>query len=95
MDDLIWLMEWYESQCNNDWEHQFGVQLTTVDNPGWHLTVHLEDTSLENRPFSRIEKSADGCWWNCWVEEKKFLATCGPRDLASVLAIFRTWAQDR
>jgi hypothetical protein len=51
MDDLIWLTRWYASQCNGRWEHQNGIELDTLDNPGWMLRVNLEETDLETRRF--------------------------------------------
>ena len=95
MDDLVWLMEWYASQCNNDWERQFGVQLTTTDSPGWHLTVNLAETEISAKQFETIQHSANDSWWSCVVQDNTFLATCGPRNLPAVLAIFRSWAQKK
>ena len=34
-DSLNWLMQWYLGECNNDWEHTYGVEIGTLDNPGW------------------------------------------------------------
>jgi len=48
MSSLQELQEWYLSQCNEDWEHTYGVSIGTIDNPGWSLEVELSDTSLEN-----------------------------------------------
>jgi len=93
MDELIWLMEWYNSRCNSGWEHQFGIHLTTIDNPGWHLTVNLEETALESCPFERVEQIGETSWWQCWTQDKEFLAACGPRDLPAVLGVFRKWAE--
>jgi hypothetical protein len=28
------LQTWYTEECNGDWEHQFGVDIGTLDNPG-------------------------------------------------------------
>jgi Immunity protein 53 len=25
--------EWYSRQCNGEWEHGFGVEIATIDNP--------------------------------------------------------------
>ncbi len=44
---LAWIQEWYERQCNGDWEHGFRVHINTVDNPGWHVSVGLSETELE------------------------------------------------
>lgn len=37
--ELIWLQSFYNRLCDGDWEHSFGVNLTTLDNPGWDLVV--------------------------------------------------------
>jgi hypothetical protein len=33
-DALDFLHRWYAAQCDGDWEHEFGIRLTTPDNPG-------------------------------------------------------------
>jgi hypothetical protein len=38
-DDVTWLTQWYLAQCNEDWEHSYGVAIGTLDNPGWSLEV--------------------------------------------------------
>jgi Immunity protein 53 len=100
MDNLIWLTRWYASQCNGSWEHQNGVKLDTLDNPGWILTINLEDTDLENRPFEPQRNGAESqaydptkmlSWWICRVEKKEFIAACGPHDLPAIISIFRQW----
>lgn len=39
---LTWLNSWYINQCNGDWEHSYGINIRTVDNPGWTLEIDLE-----------------------------------------------------
>ena len=41
------LQRWYSSQCDGDWEHQLGVEITTLDNPGWLVRIELRHTPLE------------------------------------------------
>lgn len=48
-DALYLLQRWYLGQCNDEWEHSFGVAIETLDNPGWSLRIELEETSLEHR----------------------------------------------
>jgi hypothetical protein len=34
-DDLLrWLQDWHAGQCDGDWEHSYGVDIGTLDNPG-------------------------------------------------------------
>ena len=102
-DDLAWLMEWYVAQCNEEWEHQHGVTIDTLDNPGWSLTVDLLGTPLEQRPFEPVYENVDdedpvqglwgeGSWMACKVEGSKFKGYSGPRELGRLISIFREWA---
>lgn len=104
-DDLSWLMQWYLAQCDEDWEHQYGVNIDTLDNPGWSLKVDLQDTILHGLPFVPIyegvsaeEQPVQGLdgdvpWLVCRVEGSQFEGWCGPRDLGRLIATFRSWAE--
>lgn len=102
VDDLTWLMEWYLSQCDEDWEHQYGVKIDTLDNPGWSLTVDLKDTLLEGRTFTPVFENiadedpvqglgGDVSWLACKVVGAEFKGYGGPRDLGRIIQIFRKW----
>jgi hypothetical protein len=95
LDDLLWLATWYAAQCDGDWEHQNGVAIGTLDNPGWSLTINLEGTPLEGRAFVAQEHDLmnDVSWWTCDVKGTNFEGRCGPRDLPAVLSAFRKWAE--
>ena len=54
MDDpLKALMEWYAAQCDGSWEHDYGIKIDTLDNPGWYLEIDLTDTPLQDVPFEK------------------------------------------
>ena len=52
MDILKWLEEWYHSNCDGDWEHQYGIKINSLDNPGWEVVIDLSEMS---RNFDDIE----------------------------------------
>jgi len=88
------LSAWYAAQCDGSWEHQHGIEIETLDNPGWSLKVDLADTKLCDIAFETIEHRSDGdvSWWRCWREGNEFRAACGPLDLSSAMKIFIAWA---
>jgi len=90
--NLIWLIEWYQSHCDGDWEHDSSVHIGTIDNPVWTFSVNLEDTELEMKKFTKfeIERSEDN-WLVCFIRDKKFEGRCGSGNLLEVLQIFREW----
>lgn len=96
---------WYSSQCDGGWEHQYGISIETLDNPGWSFRVELTDTYLVGRPFEQVllnspddkdwdtyETSDNKDWYRCEVKSEVFQAYCGPHRLYDVISIFLRWA---
>jgi hypothetical protein len=96
MDELRRLQHWYQMQCNEDWEHTFGIFIETLDNPGWHIRIDLTETALERRPFASVSRGHpedDADWITCKIEESKFVACGGSDNLSELLGIFLRWAE--
>jgi len=75
-------------------EHQFGVSIGTLDNPGWTVSIDLHGTDLENHTFQTIEDLSPGQdWVKCWVEGAKFNGAGGPQKLEENLTTFLCWAK--
>ncbi|MGB7128768.1 MAG: immunity 53 family protein [Candidatus Rhabdochlamydia sp.] len=92
-DDFLWLQQWYQDNCDGDWEHTYGVSLENIDNPGWSLIIDLNETDLEYANFQeiKIDRSEED-WILCTVKNTKFEGRCGVRNLPEVLKVFRHWA---
>ncbi|WP_425518070.1 Imm53 family immunity protein [Polymorphospora rubra] len=60
---MAFLQSWYREQCDEEWEHEYGVRITTLDNPGWLVEIDLIGTEMEGcvREWSRTESST-GRW---------------------------------
>jgi hypothetical protein len=95
VDDLSWLAQWYLDQCNGDWEHEYGVTISTLDNPGWSIRIDLVNTELENVVFEGEEIQGDDEWIRFWKDEqtKAFHAAGSPMTLPSMVSRFRQWAE--
>ena len=90
--DLSLLEKCYHQQCNGDWEHQWGVKIGTLDNPGWAIAIGLQETRAEYQILDRVRiKRAEDDWINYWVEKKTFHASCGPLNLPETIKIFVDW----
>lgn len=89
-----WLEAWYASQCNDQWEHEYGVKIDTLDNPGWSVQIDVTGTNLADKPYERhaVHRSEHE-WVTTWLEHGQFRAACGPLNLGEALHLFRTWAQ--
>lgn len=93
--DLDWLMHWYCSQCDGDWEHSNGVEVGTLDNPGWFLKVSLSGTELFDKDFDVVDinKTKDN-WIYCEIKNEVFEGFGGPFNLIDILRIFRDLAEN-
>jgi hypothetical protein len=94
MTSLARLQSWYLKHCDGDWEHQFGVEITTLDNPGWMVKIELNGTCLEEREFQLVRISrSENDWLFISRTATEIKIGCGPENLEEGLAIFCDWAE--
>jgi len=93
-DNLLWLLKWYDRQCDGNWEHQFGIKIETLDNPGWSIQVSIQETELQGKEFqdNNIERTENN-WIFSKVRNGFFECNCGPFNLPEALQVFRDWAE--
>lgn len=86
-DPIVAISSWYSEHCNGDWEHECGVRISTLDNPGWYIEIDIHGTELEGRRSGRstISETSDS-WLQYWSDGKTFCVACGPKALKSGLA---------
>lgn len=92
--DVSFLEAWFTAQSNGDWEHDTGIRIETLDNPGWRLRVNLVGTPLHGaaRDWTREEESERE--WLFWKSDGlEFDAACGPGDLHRAMGAFRTFVE--
>ena len=59
---IQWLQDWTKSQIDGDWEHELGISISMLDNPGWILRADVSnygDFLKETKPLGRDN---DGDW---------------------------------
>jgi len=94
MDDVLKALEgWYADHCDGDWEHQCGLRIDTLDNPGWSVDIDLAGTALAGRVLvGRLEERSEDDWVVCSVESDVFRGRGGPRNLREILNRFLGWS---
>ena len=86
------LERWYVSQCNGEWEHGYGVRISTLDNPGWAVRIGLHDTKKQDASFDHIKiDRTENDWIHYWAEKREFQIRCGPLNLSEAIEIFAAW----
>jgi hypothetical protein len=94
MSELEQLQHWYRAHCDGDWEHQSGISITSLDNPGWSVTIDIAETVLAEAPFAEVRRErGDDDWIRCWVAEGQWRGVGDPLKLGLVLREFLTWAR--
>lgn len=83
------LQEWYQRQCDGDWEHSYGVKIDTLDNPGWLVTIDLTGTEWGHlaSPRKTVERSETD-WIQSEITDGKFIGVGGAGNLEEVLELF-------
>lgn len=90
LDPVEFLAAWYAQQCDGDWEHDSGVLITTLDNPGWSLQVNIRDTDLEGISLeTERSEGEDGTWTVVGCDGAMFDAAGDERSLPRLLARFQ------
>ncbi|MBO0359993.1 immunity 53 family protein [Hymenobacter sp. BT186] len=95
MDLLQRIQRWYTINCNGDWEHDYGISVwhgisvQTLDNPGWIVSIDLEDTCVKQAdlPYVLHERNTTD-WFGYKVENGKFEGVGGPENLSEILSYF-------
>lgn len=92
---LNWLSNWYKDNCDGYWEHDFGVKIETIDNPGWSVQIDLINTRyvFEDQEWVFHEKS-DGDWYGFKIQGGIFYASGDPGKLDFLLNVFKTQAEE-
>lgn len=86
---INWLEAWAEAQLDGDWEHEHGVQIAMLDNPGWSLTIDLinYESSLIDIPY--ILEKRDTQWMGCKISNSYLSIFSDIRNLSTILVLFQ------
>ncbi len=90
----LWLQTWYKTQCDGEREHQYGVRIDTLDNPGWSVKMQLRLTHFASSPEREIRKErAKNQWIVCRNLNQRFERFGDAQKLTTILQTFRQWIE--
>ena len=82
------LQNWYASQCDEVWEHSFGVEITNIDNPGWKVKI----TGATARKLTRVSSErSENDWITVQATGTEFNGYGGPCNLQELLTLAVDW----
>jgi len=89
---IEWLQRWYEQRCDGYWEHMYGIEIGTIDNPGWHVKIDLRDTNYENINGRKMkEEKGENDWISCVIKEETFQGFGDIYKLNQIIETFKEW----
>lgn len=89
------LQQWFANQCDGQWEHQHGITIETLDNPGWYIGIDLGGTEIARKKFNRTNHSRSRHdWVECRVASERFEGFGGPGNLGEIIDVFLRWVNE-
>lgn len=90
MEIIDWIKKWYLNHCDGDWEHNYGITIQTIDNPGWEVMIDLKETEHEDLICdNHLQVNSDNDWYSYKIENSKFIAYGDPEKLDTILIKFK------
>lgn len=88
------IQNWFAQHCNGVWEHAEGIQIFTLDNPGWSIFIDLEGTILAEKDFEPISiERSESNWIDCKMAGTTFKGYGGVQNLNELLIVFKNWVE--
>ena len=78
----------YRRHRDGSWEHEHGIRIDTLDNPGWSIDVDLAGTPLSGRAYERTEHRSEHDWIDCRIVGNEFKGRGGPMNLRELITVF-------
>lgn len=92
MSNINWLEKWYKHHCNGPWEHLYGIKIETLDNPGWHVEINLNETEYVNlKQKNSIRDMGSNDWINCSIVDGTFNGCGDCMKLEEIIETFKEW----
>jgi hypothetical protein len=95
MTNIIWLQNWFHSQCDEDWEHEHQIVIQTIDNPGWNLIIDINDTIWKDLNTSWVFfENNETDWYGYKCENGIFNASGDLKKLDFLINLFRKFIEN-
>jgi len=94
MSTIAWLQQWYIAQCDDEWEHEYGIKIETMDNPGWLIKIDLKYTNMEDvRIKTSTTNSSHDDWYTIEIVDSVFTGLSSFNNLEILLKKFKFLAE--
>jgi hypothetical protein len=96
MEDSLfkWIQNWYLSQCDGDWEHEYGIKIDTLDNPGWYIKIDIVKLEYNKNIKNIFIEKSDDDWFSYEINDNCFKASGDPNKLEFLLQLFKKFVEN-
>lgn len=90
MNIIDWIEKWFKSLCDGEWEHGYGIEIRTLDNPGWSVKIDLSGTKFESLLIeNKLIERSENDWYLIEVKDSFFKGYGDPTKLNFILNAFK------
>lgn len=87
------LQDWYLRRTDGELEPEYRIQIDTLDEPGWRLSIPLAGTALAGKQVPELTVERTGSdWLHAWADDRELHIDCGPLNLTEAIKTFTAWA---
>ncbi|MDA3042603.1 MULTISPECIES: Imm53 family immunity protein [unclassified Campylobacter] len=90
--EILYLQNWYISKCNGEWEHNNGIVIENLDNPGWHINISGEE---DKQRISKNLDISDNDWLVINATENSFDGASSSNNLEKLLKMAIAWLDNK
>ncbi|WP_445453148.1 immunity 53 family protein [Flavobacterium sp. 25HG05S-40] len=91
---IDWLQNWFQNQCDSEWEHNHSIRIETIDNPGWNIEIDLLNTHLAKSTIKwELFESSETNWLGYKIENGCFFASGDSQKLDFLISIFKEFVE--
>ncbi|AQX83824.1 immunity 53 family protein [Elizabethkingia bruuniana] len=94
MKNIRIIQEWFKLQCNGDWESEYGINIHTINNPGWNINIDLFDTVLSGFTIDENIDNGPDDWFFIQCNGEVFSGAGDPNKLNTILDKFIEFAMN-
>jgi hypothetical protein len=86
-----WLQELFSTFCDGEWERNYGIDIKTAGNPGWHVSINVKSTPFENIKVDEVKiERSERDWVMVGIKDEKLFGSGGPSNLAEIMERLKT-----
>ena len=92
------LINWYLKFCDGIWEHSQGIEISTIDNPGFRIKINLKGCGYNCSFFEEIDwecaENPEQDWIHCLMKDEIWYGYGSPNNFCKLISIFIDWEEN-